>query len=92
MSATSHVIDKLEAMGLALDYPHSSAIEGTDLPLRELRPSAGKSPIRVFYIFDPKRDAVLLIGGDKSNDKRFYDRMISRATHIWAQYKLEQGL
>jgi hypothetical protein len=41
--AVDNAVAKLEAMGLALPYPHSSNVEGWD-DLRELRPEAGKSP------------------------------------------------
>ena len=35
--------------------------------LKELRPgSAGRSEIRILYIFDPRRNAVLLVAGDKA--------------------------
>ncbi|WP_405055149.1 type II toxin-antitoxin system RelE/ParE family toxin [Vibrio sp. SG41-7] len=37
--------------------------------------SNGK-PIRVFFAFDPKRTGIVLCGGDKTGDKRFYKRMI----------------
>lgn len=33
-------------------------------------------PIRAFFAFDPKRQAIVLCAGDKSNDKRFYSMMI----------------
>jgi hypothetical protein len=42
--------------------------------------------LRVFYAFDPLRQAILLIGGDKTGDGRFYKVMIPRATAIWEQY------
>jgi hypothetical protein len=32
--------------------------------------------VRAFFAFDPKRQAIVLCAGDKSNDKRFYDTMI----------------
>jgi Phage derived protein Gp49-like (DUF891) len=39
--------------------------------LKELRPgSAGRSEIRILYIFDPKRNAVLLVAGDKAGNGR----------------------
>jgi hypothetical protein len=40
----------------------------------------------VFYAFDPNRDAVLLIGGIKTGDDRFYDRMVPTAENIWREY------
>ena len=51
--------------------------------MRELRIQAKGAPIRVFYAFDPRRTAILLIGGDKSGDKRFYKRMIRIADDLY---------
>lgn len=81
-----NVVTKLELMGYELSSPHSSALEGTDLPLRELRPKQGRSPLRIIYAFDPARQAVLLIGGDKAGDSKFYRRMIKQAEQIWQEY------
>jgi len=47
--------------------------------------------LRVLYAFDPRRQAVLLIGGDKTGDGRFYERMVPKAEAIWEQYLREQG-
>jgi hypothetical protein len=47
--------------------------------------SSGR-PLRVFYAFDPARQAVLLIGGDKTSDNRFYETMILRSERIWKEY------
>jgi hypothetical protein len=51
--------------------------------MRELRVQSGGRPIRVFYAFDPRRSAILLIGGDKTGDDRFYDRMIPVADRLY---------
>jgi hypothetical protein len=48
-----------------------------------LRPKRGASPLRIIYAFDPRREALLLLGGDKGDDKRFYERAIARAEHLW---------
>jgi DNA-binding XRE family transcriptional regulator len=56
-------VDLLEQMGTALKHPHSSQIKGSRYALRELRVQSGGHPIRVFYIFDMIRQAVLLVGG-----------------------------
>ena len=45
----------------------------------------------VDYAFDPVRQAVLLIGGDKTGDGRFYERMIPLSERIWARYLKESG-
>ena len=44
--------------------------------LKELRVQHKGKPYRVLFAFDPKRQAVMLCGGDKTGDKRFYDKMI----------------
>jgi hypothetical protein len=40
----------------------------------------------VFYAFDPRRSAILLIGGDKTGDNRFYERMIPIADALYDTY------
>lgn len=79
-------VDLLETRGLALGYPRSSAIKGASFALRELRIQSQGRPLRVFYAFDPLRQAVLLIGGDKTGDPRFYERLIPQAERIWKEY------
>jgi hypothetical protein len=54
--------------------------------MRELRVQSGGRPIRVFYAFDPRRSAILLIGGDKTGDDRFYDRMMPIADRLYDVY------
>jgi hypothetical protein len=85
------VVDMLAEEGVTLRFPYSSNIKGSKAALRELRIQANGKPVRVFYAFDPERQAVLLIGGDKSGDKRFYDRMVPMAEKIWKQYLKEMG-
>lgn len=86
--AILHVIDLLEAKGVTLDHPHTSALKNTKHALRELR--INYQAYRVVYAFDPRRDAVLIIGGDKTGDDRFYERIIPVAEQIWEQYLQEQ--
>lgn len=81
-------IDLLETLGVSLGHPYSSAIKGSEYALRELR--LVHKPIRIFYAFDPSRSAVVIIAGDKSGEKRFYERMIPAAERIWKQYLEEQ--
>jgi hypothetical protein len=54
--------------------------------LRELRIQSVGRPFRVFYAFDPARQAVVLIGGDKTGDARFYERMVPLAERLWKEY------
>lgn len=83
------VVRLLERLGVALGFPHSSAIRGSKVALRELRASHARSEFRVFYAFDPARDAVLLVGGDKGGDKDFYERMVALSERIWSEYLVE---
>jgi hypothetical protein len=49
----------------------------------------GGKPLRVFYAFDPRRMAILLIGGDKAGDKRFDDRMVPQADDLYDEHLTE---
>jgi len=49
----------------------------------------GGRPLRVFYAFDPRRSAILLIGGDKTGDDRFYERMVPIADQLYDVYIAE---
>ena len=82
--SVDRLVGLLEAKGVALGFPYSSSIKGSRHSLRELR-NQGK-PIRVFYAFDPRRSAILLIGGDKTGDDRFYERMIPIADALYDIY------
>src|SRR5713226_8062164 len=73
--AVDFIVEFLAARGVTLGYPYTSAIKGVGFALRELRAQFGGRPLRVLHAFDPKRRAVLLLGGDKSKDG-FYDRTV----------------
>ena len=61
----------LERKGPTLPFPYSSDIRGSrHTHMRELRVQHKGRPIRVLYAFDPRRTAILLIGGDKTGDDR----------------------
>ena len=76
--------------GPNLRFPHSSGINNSrHSHMRELRIQSGGKPLRVFYAFDPRRSAILLIGGDKTGDDRFYERMIPVADELYDVYLQE---
>jgi len=81
----------LEAAGVTLGFPQSSAINGATFALRELRVQSQGRPLRIFYAFDPRRDAVLILGGDKTGRDDFYEEMVPRCEAIWNQYLAEQA-
>ena len=77
-------VDLLIGQGPKLGFPHSSGINGSrHTHMRELRVQSEGRPLRIFYAFDPRRSAILLIGGDKTGDKRFYERMIPFADTLY---------
>ena len=77
-------VDLLIEQGPNLSFPHSSAISGSrHSHMRELRVQSGGKPLRIFYAFDPRRSAILLIGGDKTGDKRFYKQLLPFADALY---------
>jgi hypothetical protein len=57
--------------------------------MKELRTQSGGKLLRTFFAFDPRRSAILLIGGDKTGDDRFYDRMVPIADDLYDTYLKE---
>lgn len=90
------IVRLLEEHGVRLGYPHSSGINGSrHAHMRELRVQSGGKPIRVFYAFDPVRNAILLIGGDKTGDGRFYAVFVPIADRLYDDHLAtlkEEGL
>jgi hypothetical protein len=77
-------VRQVERRGPMLPFPYSSSITGSrHSHMRELRVQSGGRPLRVFYAFDPRRAAILLIGGDKTGDDRSYERYIPLADHLY---------
>lgn len=76
---------------MALGFPYSSDIQGSQA-VRELGAQSRGHPLGVFYAFDPRCRAVLLLDGDKTSDQRFYETFVPHAAQIWAEYlvNLEQ--
>lgn len=73
-AAFVHVLDKLEAMGPRLGYPHSSAVQGVTGDLRELRPRAGRSPWRGLYRRVGDEFVVAAIAPEAQHDQRGFKR------------------
>jgi hypothetical protein len=77
----------LEASGPMLGYPFSSAIAQSKYShMRELRVQHAGRPYRVLYAFDPRRVAILLIGGDKTGADRWYEKYVPLADKIYEDH------
>ena len=59
--------------------------------MRELRIQHQGRPYRILYVFDPRRTAILLIGGDKTGHKRWYASFIPVADDLYDQHLREIG-
>ena len=80
----------LREYGPALPFPFSTGIHASKHPrMRELRIQHGGEPYRVLYAFDPRRTAVLLIGGRKTGDRRWYETFVPIADRLYDDYIAE---
>ena len=83
-------VGELERRGPMLPFPYSSGVKGSKHgEMRELRVQSGGRPIRIFYAFDPRRMAMLLIGGKKAGVKRFYEQFIPIADRLYDEHLAE---
>ena len=79
----------LEMAGPQLGRPHVDTLNGSDYTnMKELRFTASGGVWRVAFAFDPKRNAILLVAGDKSgvSQTRFYKRLIATADGRYAAH------
>lgn len=84
------IVQLLEEKGPNLPFPYSSGVNGSKHShLRELLIQSGGKPLRIFYAFDPRRTAILLIGGDKTGDNRFYEKYVPIADRLYDEYLKE---
>ncbi len=73
--------------GPQLARPHADTLKGSKLKnLKELRVQYKKDPYRIIYAFDPKRQAVILLGGNKSGDKQWYAKTIPQAERLYQDH------
>jgi hypothetical protein len=80
-------VQLLEQRGPSLGHPHSTGINGSNHShLRELRTQHAGRPYRTLYAFDPRRMAILLIGGDKTGNDRWYEVHVPIADQLYEQH------
>lgn len=77
----------LQEKGATLGFPHSSGIAASKHGgMRELRIQHQGRPYRVLYAFDPRRAAILLIGGDKTGNNRWYEEFVPVADKLFDKH------
>lgn len=84
-------LDKLEEAGPALGRPFVDSVKGSrHHNMKELRSVGGH--LRMLFAFDRQRTAIVLIGGDKTNDwKGWYARNIPRADRLYDRHLRNRG-
>lgn len=87
----------LEAIGPTLGRPTVDTLKGsTYANMKEMRFDADGGVWRVAFAFDPKRQAILLVAGDKGGLSRktqvkFYRDLIARADARFARHIRAKG-
>ena len=82
-------VSVLVECGPMLGRPHVDTLSGSKYAnMKELRLSADDGVWRVAFAFDPKRQGIVLVAGDKSGvaQKRFYKSLITRADDRYAAH------
>jgi hypothetical protein len=54
--------------------------------MKELVIQHAGRPYRVLYAFDPRRSAILLLGGDKTGDDRWYEKFVPIADRLYDEH------
>ena len=89
-TAVAVTVGLLERMGPSLPYPHSSSVhDSRHGHMRELRTQCGGHPFRTMYAFDPRRVLILLIGGDKTGNERWYEIFVPIADRLYDEHLIE---
>jgi len=77
----------VRAIGPNLGRPHVDTVQGSAFSsMKELRVQVKGDPWRILFAFDPQRQAILLVGGDKAGDKRWYARFIPIADERYRRH------
>lgn len=78
------LVELLQEKGVNLRSPYSSDIKGSlHGNMRELRVQHKGQPYRILYCFDPRRIAVLLLGGNKKGNDSWYDENVPKADRLY---------
>jgi hypothetical protein len=79
-------VELLKLLGPQLSRPHADTLNGSKhANMKELRADTKTSIMRIAFAFDPDREAILLVGGNKTgvSQKRFYKQLIAKADELY---------
>jgi hypothetical protein len=84
------VVGVLEEKGPSLRRPYAGPIvQSKHSHMKELIIQHAGRPYRVLFAFDPRRSAILLIGGDKTGNARWYDEFVPIADRLYDEHLLQ---
>lgn len=74
-------------MGPNLPRPHSDTVKGSRFKnMKELRTQHAGNPYSTLYAFDPRRSAILLIGGNKTGSDNWYETYVPIADKLFSEH------
>lgn len=80
-------VELLRERGPKLGRPYADTVKSSRYSnMKELRIQIAGDPWRVLFAFDPRRSAVLLVGGNKGPDKRWYKTNVPLADKRFAKH------
>lgn len=81
------IVEVLEVRGPSLGRPYVERIHGSKYPnMKELRVQHAGEPYRILFAFDPRSFAILLVGGNKTGDERWYQKFVPVADRIYEDH------
>lgn len=85
-------VDLLGQAGPILGRPHVDTLKGSKISnLKELRVQHEGRPMRILFVFDPRRVGYLILGGDKTGNADWYETFIPQAEKIYDKHLAEIG-
>ena len=80
-------VELLQESGPTLPRPHADVIASSrHANMKELRGKVDDRHLRVLYAFDPRRTALLLLGGDKTGDPDWYEKFVPVADDLFDEH------
>ncbi len=80
-------VELLEERGPTLSRPHADVIvTSRHANMKELRGRVDERQLRVLFAFDARRTAILLIGGDKTGNPKWYEEFVPAADELFDQH------
>jgi len=80
-------VNVLRRFGPSLGRPHVDSVAfSRHTNMKELRIQHHGRPYRVLFAFDPRRMAILLVGGDKTGQARWYKQFVPIADRLYDEH------